>query len=952
MKKFKRLCCFVLVIALSLLGHLSVLAEEMPVEAMIPESGQILESDADQQSDPDMVEQEESLIQEPEPELETDTLYDNADILKASNESQPQLTATIKNGTISVNYNYGSALSGKILFPVWTENGGQDDIYWYEGTSADHVLWSTQVNGRNHSYETGEYNIHAYLQDSNGNLVFLGGTSIYVSSFISGNMTVVNKDDNYGTFSVNIDNVQAPFEIKDIALPVWSEKNGQDDIHWYYANKDGNTWKVDIDSLNHKGDSGKYNIHLYYIGTQGEMLLVNAIETQVSLNAVDAGTLTAVQDPSGGKLSIIYSGRFSDNATRLFFPVWSEKNGQDDLHWYEAQKVNDVTWKFDADLRGHNYDTGKYNIHAYAQGADGSMKLIKDTQATVSDILSGSIRIVNKDMEKGTFTIQLENVKAPFDFNVKIPVWSEKNGQDDLIWYTAEKSGSTWSVDVDLASHYYLSGMYNIHLYYQDSSGSMYLIQGITENIQLSGGNAPRLAVLPNDKQTELQISLYGEEIRDVKEIRFAVWSEKNGQDDLTWYPVQKASTGIWKRTVYIKEQGGGTGIYQVHAYKVTSDGNLELLCGGSTVLAPITAASKIEITSLDEQAGQFRVKISDVYSPAGITDVSFAAWSEKNGQDDVQWYKAKKNGSEWYADIYASNHGNDSGIYNIHCYAGDSRGISELVGSTTKTVNVSTVTDGNLSSSVVASSWILYDLSNGRTLYSRNPDGVVQLASQTKIMTAMVVLDHVTDFDAVVTMTSTANSGMSWDTTRAGLVVGRGYTVRSLMEGLLVYSGGDCAGLLAEYVAGSKTAFVQLMNEKAEELGMSNTYFSDPVGLYDNHSTPREYMKLVKYADQQPVFRDITKMPSCVITDVQGISSRRLLNSNTLVSGSIPYDHSLYTVDGMKTGTTDSAGYCLTASAYNSSGRRIVAAVFRSSNYTQRSVDARTLLNYGFMTN
>ncbi len=216
--------------------------------------------------------------------------------------------------------------------------------------------------------------------------------------------------------------------------------------------------------------------------------------------------------------------------------------------------------------------------------------------------------------------------------------------------------------------------------------------------------------------------------------------------------------------------------------------------------------------------------------------------------------------------------------------------------------------------------------------------------------MTAMVVLDHVKDLNAAVTMLLTANSGMSWNTTVAGLVVGRSYTVRTLLEGLLVYFGGDCAELLAEYVAGSKTAFVQLMNKKDQELGMHQTAFSNPVGLYDNHTTPREYMKLVKYADQNAIFREIVWMPSCTVSDVQGMYARRLLNSNGLVIGSIPYDHSLYVVDGIKTGTTDSAGYCLTASGTNTARRRIAAAVFNSSSHTQRAADDRTLLNQGFL--
>ena len=870
----------------------------------------------------------------------------------AAMSAAPELDVDVNNNKITVVLKNAPGDAESVVFPVWTEVGGQDDISWYTSEKIDATTWRAVVDIGRHNYSSGEYNIHAYEKMSSGELVLLAGTKEDVKAVLSGNISIANKNDDYGSFTVQIQDVAAPFDIQSIAVPVWSEKNGQDDIQWYYAKQSGDLWTVNVSALDHQADTGRYNIHVYYIGSGGQEAIVGGTQTDVKLEAVEKGTLSAIQDQNTGKLSITYSGIVPQKDAQVFFPVWTEYQGQDDIHWYQASKINDVTWKLDVDLRGHNYETGQYNVHAYVQSSNGDMQLIGSTAVNITDLLGGSLRIVNKDMEQGKFTVLLENVKAPFDFDIKVPIWSSENGQDDLLWYDAHKNGNTWSIEVDLADHYYVSGTYNIHLYYVDPSGNNYLIQGITENIKLTNSQDTRLVARMDNSQTEMTVNLYNARRQNgVTGVLFAVWSEANGQDDLSWYGADEIASGTWKKTIHMSQHNGGAGLYNIHAYKVLKDGNLEILTGTTVSLTSISSASGIEIADLDAESGQFRVQVSGISSPAEITDVFFPVWSDVNGQDDVRWYRAQKNGDCWYADIQAKEHGYDSGIYNIHCYAYDSRGVQQLLGSTTKNVSVTQITDGNISSSVVATSWIVYDISNGRTIYSRNPDGIVQLASQTKIMTAMVVLDHVKDLDATVTMTSTANSGMSWDTTVAGLVVGRSYTVRTLLEGLLVYSGGDCAGLLAEYVAGSKTAFVQLMNEKALELGMNDTEFADPVGLYDNHTTPREYMKLVKYADQNAVFRDIVRMPSCVVSDTQGMYSRRLLNSNSLVSGSIPYDSSLYVVDGMKTGTTDSAGYCLTASGTNSSGRRIVAAVFNSSSYTQRAVDARTLLNHGFST-
>lgn len=249
----------------------------------------------------------------------------------------------------------------------------------------------------------------------------------------------------------------------------------------------------------------------------------------------------------------------------------------------------------------------------------------------------------------------------------------------------------------------------------------------------------------------------------------------------------------------------------------------------------------------------------------------------------------------------------------------------------------------------IKATAWIAVDAYTGDVLYSKAQDSIVQLASQTKIMTATLVLEKVKDLNTTIKMTSEALKGIDSDTTICGLIVGNSYSVRSLLEGMLVYSGADCANLLAIYVAGSQSQFVAMMNAKATAIGMTNTYFSDPVGLTDNHSTPREYMKLVIYAMKNATFNEIVSMPSCVISNVRGYSQRRYYNSNYLVRGTVSYDRNLYIVDGVKTGFIEEAGYCLTASAYNAGGNRVLAAVFNTTDATQRSVDAKTLLDLVF---
>lgn len=210
-------------------------------------------------------------------------------------------------------------------------------------------------------------------------------------------------------------------------------------------------------------------------------------------------------------------------------------------------------------------------------------------------------------------------------------------------------------------------------------------------------------------------------------------------------------------------------------------------------------------------------------------------------------------------------------------------------------------------------------------------------------------MLDHVSNLNTVYTYTAVDKVNTPYDSSVAGLVVGKQYTVEALLNGLLLPSGGDCAVCLARNVAGSVPNFVNLMNIKARELGMTNTHFQDPMGYNDgNYSTPRQYMKLAAAAMNNGTIARISKMPQAVIAATDGSYAKILKNTNGLISGTISYNHGLYTVDGGKTGYTEAAGCCLTNAAHKDD-KRVVTAVFGSNSVSSRNSDSRALLDYVF---
>ncbi len=239
-----------------------------------------------------------------------------------------------------------------------------------------------------------------------------------------------------------------------------------------------------------------------------------------------------------------------------------------------------------------------------------------------------------------------------------------------------------------------------------------------------------------------------------------------------------------------------------------------------------------------------------------------------------------------------------------------------------------------------MAPSAVLADLSSGRLMYAKAPDAPRPIASLTKVMTALLVLEA-GDLDAEVTIPAAAvfrphDYGAS---TTAGLEEGERLTVRDLLYAMMLGSANDAAVALAIHESGSTEAFVDAMNAKAEELGMDASRFLSPNGLDDRgRSTARDLVTLTRFAYDTPGFSRIVDTKRRTIPGPDE-TTRTIQNRNVLLwlyPGAI----------GAKTGYTAAAGYCLDAAATRS-GRRRVAIVLGTP--TDAFSDAAALLNYGF---
>jgi D-alanyl-D-alanine carboxypeptidase (penicillin-binding protein 5/6) len=241
----------------------------------------------------------------------------------------------------------------------------------------------------------------------------------------------------------------------------------------------------------------------------------------------------------------------------------------------------------------------------------------------------------------------------------------------------------------------------------------------------------------------------------------------------------------------------------------------------------------------------------------------------------------------------------------------------------------------------VAAPAYIVLNPATGETLAQRAADRELPMASTTKIMTALIVLEQADLDDRYTVPQEAVEIGGS----TARLVAGETLSVRDLLVGLLVASGNDAAVTLADGLAGGQAAFVDLMNARARELGMTHTRFANPHGLDEpgHHASVRDLVTLSRVAMEDAVFRELVASRRASIPGPAGVGRRPLLSENELLD----IDPE---ADGVKTGMTDGAGYALVAHARRSSlGMDLYVASIGSPSSADRARDAKTLLDAGF---
>lgn len=357
--------------------------------------------------------------------------------------------------TLNITYNEPVAADDKVLFAVWTQNQNQDDIRWYGATSN-----SVSIDLSKHHKEYGLYHIHTYIS-SNGKMIGKDSRTFTVATPTP--VVTVNKL-SVDTYSVVVSNVTK--DVDRIILPIWTENNNQDDIHWYETSKDrqGN-YTAELKVSNHNYENGIYNIHVYGIS--------NITQKIEGLKAVKYNVVT---DTVKASVSVSNHSDFTVTVTNvptyikeILLPTWTTKNNQDDIRWYNATATGN-TYSKTISIANHKYETGDYNIHVYGKTVDGRTIGLTTTKITVPNV---AIKTAITDKGNNQYEVTVSNVPSYYT-SLSTPIWSSKDNQDDIRWYSATKNANgTYTTLFDLKNHKNNIGDYNIHVYGTTVTGEM-----------------------------------------------------------------------------------------------------------------------------------------------------------------------------------------------------------------------------------------------------------------------------------------------------------------------------------------------------------------------------------------------------------------------------------------------------------------------------------------------
>ena len=393
----------------------------------------------------------------------------------------------------------------EVLVPSWSLENGQDDLIWHKATRQADGSYRVTIKASDHKNSTGNYRADAYMVDDSNNRFYLTEKVVEVrQSRPTASLTIENNNVSTGSFDAVIRNVVAPNGVKEILVPSWSLENGQDDLVWHKANRQSDgSYRVTIKASDHKNSLGNYRADLYVVDNDNNRHYVT--ETIVNVkHDKPTGIISVVNNNKDtGTFDVIIKDVYSPKGVRAVqVPTWSDKEGQDDLRWYEAARQANGDYKVSVKASDHKNSTGKYHVHLYYIQNDGSRIGIGTTTTDVefrNAMTKTQASIKNVNATNGTYTVAVDQAPQGRQIkNIRVAAWSKAH-QENLYWYSATPTGMHTEITVSANNHGNEAGNYTTHVYVDYKDGGV------------EGFNLGQTALSPRNQKVNPRTTYYSQ---------------------------------------------------------------------------------------------------------------------------------------------------------------------------------------------------------------------------------------------------------------------------------------------------------------------------------------------------------------------------------------------------------------------------------------------------------
>ena len=421
------------------------------------------------------------------------------------------ITKSEKNGTFTITAKNLQGFDGykEVKIPFWSHANGMKDIIWYTPTRQADGSYTVTAKASDHENADGKYEAQVFYLDAQGQnkfvkKAFIDYTATKPANAVAADLTITKSEKN-GTFTITAKNLQGFDGYKEVKIPFWSHANGMKDIIWYTPTRQADgSYTVTAKASDHENADGKYEAQVFYVDAKGQNKFVKKAFIDYKNQSRPTGTLLIQNNNKDtGTFDVIIKDVYSPKGVRTVqVPTWSDKDGQDDIRWYEATRQANGDYKVSVKASDHKNSTGKYHIHLYYIQNDGSRVGVGTTTTDVefrNAQTKTQAAIKNVNSGAGTFTVTVDQAPQGRQIkNIRVAAWSKAH-QENLYWYSATPTGMRTEITVSANNHGNEAGNYTTHVYVDYKDGGV------------EGFNLGQTALSPRNQKVNPQTTYYSQ---------------------------------------------------------------------------------------------------------------------------------------------------------------------------------------------------------------------------------------------------------------------------------------------------------------------------------------------------------------------------------------------------------------------------------------------------------